>query len=112
MEPCDWLTGIVPHWITIILVSPLGGPHSIRGVGKLATSAALSRVTGHRPFLSVEWGSRGARVIDPGAGFMFYASRAAAFWASHYNSHSCARARPPKLITGLCAGPALYCTVP
>ena len=41
-----------------------------------------------------------------------YASRVAAFWASHYNSRSWARARPPKLITGLCAGPAPCRTVP
>ena len=57
--------------LNVTLVSPLGGPHSIRGVGKLATGAALNRVAGHRPFLSVERGSSGARAIEPGADFMF-----------------------------------------
>jgi hypothetical protein len=32
--------------LVVIIGSPLGGPHSIRGVGGLVASAALYRITG------------------------------------------------------------------
>jgi hypothetical protein len=36
--------------IKVLLVSPLGGPHSIRGIGKLMAGVALNRVAKCRPF--------------------------------------------------------------
>jgi hypothetical protein len=41
-----------------VLVSPLGGPHSIRGVGKSVAGVALNRVAKCRPF-PLERGCRG-----------------------------------------------------
>ena len=48
----------------------MGGPHSIRGVGEVGDERGVKSRRGALS-LSVERGSRGARVIEPGAGFVF-----------------------------------------